>query len=529
MDRFDGGANGHQLGNFLVKGVLKLVDGLGEIGAGAELPDQLERRAHLADRRDLQHLGIIEVQHALVAVFGQERLQHRAGLRAVFCEDVALAHVVGPLAPGQRGLVESDVADQVERIEILADLVQQMLERQSLAFQLLNDQLLALGFFPTPQKAVEAGEALAQRFLGKIPQAFGHQTATLVKILDALGDDRHRNAIDIDFLPMAAAGRERDVRRLAINDDLLVGWRRRHRILVRGDRGLVLGRGDRIVVAGLVNLHRLAVELRIGEVVGGAAKIHQREVELLGVFMHAGAAADDLLELRHRPHGAVEHDQPAGLRVDAGRQQPRRGDDHRVRAFRINEIAELRLAFGVAAGDAHDIAVVHVAKILVLIDQRLAHACRVFLINAEDDRFLEAVAAGFEEIADFGSHQLGAILEHQRAVEILLIVDAVFDRVAVTIEGANFGTIAGDVPVDMDLADLVGGEKAIPDAFAQRVGINRIAEIVDVGNVFRFLGRGRQADLRRRAEIIEDLTPGGILGGTPAMALVDNNQIEEAW
>ncbi len=63
---------------------------------------------------------------------------------------------------------------------------------------------------------------------------------------------------------------------------------------------------------------------------GRAAKVDQREVELLGVLVDAGAAADDLLELGHRADRAVEHDQPAGLRIDAGREKPRGRDQHGI-------------------------------------------------------------------------------------------------------------------------------------------------------------------------------------------------------
>ena len=65
-----------------------------------------------------------------------------------------------------------------------------------------------------------------------------------------------------------------------------------------------------------------------------ASEVDQGEVELLGVLVDAGAAADDLLELGHRADLAVEHDQPAGLGVDAGGEQPRGGDDDRIVRFR---------------------------------------------------------------------------------------------------------------------------------------------------------------------------------------------------
>ena len=196
----------------------------------------------------------------------------------------------------------------------------------------------------------------------------------------------------------------------------------------------VVGRRNRIAFAGFVNLHRLAVEIRVGEVAGRAAEIDQREIELLGVLVDAGAAPDDLLELGHRADRAVEHDQAAGLRIDAGGKQPRGGDEHGIFRFRVDEVAELGLAFGVAAGDAHDVAVVFVAQIRVLVDERLPHAGGVLFIHAEDDGLLETVAALLEELGDLLGDQLGAVVDHQRAVEILGVVDAVLDLLAVAVE-----------------------------------------------------------------------------------------------
>ena len=68
----------------------------------------------------------------------------------------------------------------------------------------------------------------------------------------------------------------------------------------------------------------LTVEVRVGKMVGRAPEIHHREVELAGVLMHAGTAPDDLLELGHGAYYAVEHDEPAGLDIDAGGKKPAR-------------------------------------------------------------------------------------------------------------------------------------------------------------------------------------------------------------
>ena len=61
----------------------------------------------------------------------------------------------------------------------------------------------------------------------------------------------------------------------------------------------------------------------------------------------------------------------------------------------------------------------------------------MFLIDAEDDGLLEAVAAFLQELGDLLRDQLGAVVEHQGAVEILGVVDAVLDLVAVAVELAR--------------------------------------------------------------------------------------------
>ena len=93
--------------------------------------------------------------------FCEQRFEHGAGLRAVLGEHVALADVLGPLAPGERRLVEGDMADEVEGVEVLADLLGQRIEQQALGGQFFDDGLLALGRVPALEEIVEAGEALA--------------------------------------------------------------------------------------------------------------------------------------------------------------------------------------------------------------------------------------------------------------------------------------------------------------------------------------------------------------------------------
>ena len=96
------------------------------------------------------------------------------------------------------------------------------------------------------------------------------------------------------------------VRRWRVVDDgLVLGRFRRDGVFALIDRCLVFGRHRRVVLAGLVDLHRLAVELGVGEAVGRFAEVDQGEVVLLGVLVYPRAAPDDLFELGHGAHGAI--------------------------------------------------------------------------------------------------------------------------------------------------------------------------------------------------------------------------------
>jgi len=56
-----------------------------------------------------------------------------------------------------------------------------------------------------------------------------------------------------------------------IDDHLVISRRRRERLAVLATRNVVR-RDNRVVLAGLINLHRFAVEIRIGEMVGRTRK-----------------------------------------------------------------------------------------------------------------------------------------------------------------------------------------------------------------------------------------------------------------
>jgi hypothetical protein len=67
--------------------------------------------------------------------------------------------------------------------------------------------------------------------------------------------------------------------------------------------------------------------------------------------------------------------------------------------------------------------------------------------------------------------------------------------------------VAFDISIDVNLDYLVRGQEAVADALAERVGKNRVSEIIDVRDIFRFLWRRGEADLRSSREIFEDWRP----------------------
>ena len=200
--------------------------------------------------------------------------------------------------------------------------------------------------------------------------------------------------------------------------------------------------------------------------------------------------------------------------------------DDREGGLRVDEVVELRLALVVVAGDAHDVLAVGGSQVRVGVDQRLAHALGVVDVLAEDDGLGEAVG-GLEKLGDLGGDEFGTLFEDQVPVEVRFVVLAVFDQLAVLVRLAFFRAPTFQVFVDADADHFVRGQETIGDALLERVGVDRIAEVLDIGNVPGFLGRCGEANLRGRREVLEHFAPGRIIGRTTTVTLVHDDQVEE--
>ena len=85
-------------------------------------------------------------------------------------------------------------------------------------------------------------------------------------------------------------------------------------------------------------------------------------------------------------------------------------------------------------------------------------------VHTEHDRFLHPIAASLEIVADPLRHSEGALIDHQVAIEILLVVEAILDLHAAIIQLSSLRAIALHIHIEMHANHLVGRQETIADA-----------------------------------------------------------------
>ena len=169
------------------------------------------------------------------------------------------------------------------------------------AGQLGDDGLLALGRLPARRNSSRLAYCARMVLREIVAQRLGDELAVAVQVLDALGQHGDRPCRGCRTWAGVAAAVAAGSRRRRVDQDSSSDRRLRLSASVPSPASAGGSGGTRrVMFAGFVDLHRLAVEVRVGKVRRGAAKVDQREVVLLRVLVHARAAADDLLELGHR-------------------------------------------------------------------------------------------------------------------------------------------------------------------------------------------------------------------------------------
>ena len=312
---------------------------------------------------------------------------------------------------------------------------------------------------PRGEEGIERGVGGADVLAGVVAQALGDDLAVVAHVLDALLDDRDFHAVDGDF--PTALGRvfieDGNVGLFGFGEVNLVACE------VVGDRHVVrfvVGVGNVVVLGGFLHADRIAVEILVRKKRGDVPEIHDREVVLPEVFIDAGAASDDLLELGHGADVRVEDDELTGLRVHAGGHEFRRGGDDGVKFGRADEGVEVALALVVITGDLHHVSAVGGDEVGVRVCKFPPHPLGVLDVHAEDDGLGKAVAA-FEELGDLPCDDLAALLDDDVPIEVGAVVEAVFNDFAFLVLESLRRTPAFCVNVERDFDDFVGCEETV--------------------------------------------------------------------
>ena len=467
-------------------------------------------------------MGCAVLRILLQQVF--EDLARRGGV--AFEEVLLLApEVCGTLPPrAQRG-VEGDVAEQIEGVSVrLAGHRAQLVEADAALFEQLDHQRAGLRIGPLLAQRRQRGVERAHLFAGIVGVLHDPQLlAVRVQLVDQVGDDLHHTAVEVELarrcrwrwvghvVPLQFA----DVPALATVA---------HRLLQHR------GGSDHALPIDHVLYHRrgVAVECGVGEeCAGGAGIVDDVEVQLPVVVAQPGAAADDLLELHHRADHPRKHHVLAGGRAHAGGEQLRGGQDHRTERLDVLKAAQVA-APGISLVRGYPAHVVGELphQVGVQVGERLPHLQRMLLIDAEDDRLGEAIGV-FHEVAEVPGDRFGALSQRHHPLEVFGAVLIVRDRAPEAIQVARArsparGIVGADHPMD-----AIGGQEPVVDALAQAVLVDGLAEVgVAVPTLVAHRGRGH-AELIGRFEVLQDLAPGAVRAGAAAMALIDDDQVEE--
>ena len=135
----------------------------------------------------------------------------------------------------------------------------------------------------------------------------------------------------------------------------------------------------------------------------------------------------------------------------------------------------------------------------------------MILVSAEHDGFLHAVCL-LQVLGDLLGHLPGAVVQDQVIIKIAVGINAVSDHIPVPVYLTFIGAPAfSNVGAHVDYTER--RKEAVVNAFPQAVCIDRLAKIINIGDIARFLGRRRHADLGAVGKVFQDLAPVAVLLG----------------
>ena len=246
-------------------------------------------------------------------------------------------------------------------------------------------------------------------------------------------------------------------------------------------------------------------------------EIVNREVIL--AVVEPRAAPDDLLELDHRIDRAHQHDVADVAGIHAGRELLRGGQDGRDGLLVVLKIAQVLLAQRAVVGrDA--LAIVRVFARLHLVDE-VAHGQAWAWVAQNTSVFSFWLICSMK----ISTRCLLAFLDFDDPVEVRFVVE--LSGLDLALDHRVVRRVDVLVQRRRNLLHLERREEAVVDAVLERVDIDRLAEIGVGVHVVLALGRGGEAELHGGGEVIQDAAPVAFVVGAAAMALVNDDEIEE--
>jgi len=202
----------------------------------AEAPGDLENVAVAADRWHPEDIGQDELRGAVLGVLLEHFVEDFSGFRAVAAEEIRplLPQSLGTFATGPEGSVESDVAQQIQRIGVrLLGSCGKLVEVDAAFFELVDDLGAPAGVRPiAPQLRGVAADAadLVCGVVGELQDP--DLVAVRVHLVDQVRGDLDLSSIEVELarrLPgtgVREMWRDTVTVRLAASQEVMMRWTR---------------------------------------------------------------------------------------------------------------------------------------------------------------------------------------------------------------------------------------------------------------------------------------------------------------
>ena len=232
-----------------------------------------------------------------------------------------------------------------------------------------------------------------------------------------------------------------------------------------------------------------------------------------------------MLEEGHGSNALVNGDNLGHLRIHASREQFRCGSYNREPLPDRDEIVQLALAIGIAAGDTHHIIRVQGQHICILPGKFCPHSLSSIFAGTKNYGLGHPVS-GLQVFGYLGSHLAYAVFQHDVVVIVSVVIDPVRNLLTVIIQ-LSLDRAPAITDIHTRLNDPEGSQEAIIDALIEAVGVDRIPKVIGAGYILCLLRRSGHAYLGSCLEVFQHPAPLALFFSRSTVALIYDDEVEE--